>query len=79
MMNNNFNNDYYLIRDGDRVFWAPLLLGGLGGAAIVGLSRPRPVFVNPAYPNYGYGYGPGYYPYRPGGYGYSNQGYNYYY
>lgn len=77
-MMNNFNpNDYYLVRDGDRVFWAPLLLGGLGGAAIVGLSRPRPVFVNPAYPNYNYG--PGYYPYRPGGYGYSNQGYNYYY
>lgn len=71
----NYNNGYYLVRDGDRFFWAPLLLGGLGGAAIVGLSRPRPVFVNPAYPNYGYA--PGYYPYRPGGYGYS--GYNYYY
>ena len=68
-------NDYYLYRNGDRFFWAPFLLGGLGGAAVVGLSRPRPVFVNQV-PNYGYGYP--YYPaYRPYGYGYSN--YNYYY
>ena len=75
----NYNpNEYYLVRDGDRFFWAPLLLGGLGGAAIVGLSRPRPVYVNPAYPSY-YGPNPGYYPYRPGGYGFSNSGYNYYY
>lgn len=28
-------------------FFVPFLLGGLGGAAITGLSRPRPVFVNP--------------------------------
>lgn len=73
-MNNNNYDNYYLYRDGDRFFWAPFLLGGLGGAAIVGLSRPRPVFVNPV-PNYGY------YPYnsypRPYGYGYG--GYNYYY
>lgn len=64
-------NNYYLYKDGDRFFWAPFLLGGLGGAAVVGLSRPRPVFVNPV-PNYNYNYYP-----RPYGYGYSN--YNYYY
>lgn len=41
-------------------FAVPFLLGGLGGAAIVGLSRPRPVVVNPnPY------YNPYYYPYRP--------------
>ncbi len=69
------NTDYYLVRDGDRYFWVPFLLGGLGGAAVVGLSRPRPVYVNqPAYP-----YPPRPYPYGPGGYGYSNSGYNYYY
>ncbi len=39
-------------------FAVPFLLGGLGGAAIVGLSRPRPVYVNPYYPPYGpYPYG----------------------
>lgn len=35
----------------DRFFGAfavPFLLGGLGGAAVVGLSRPRPVYVNQA-------------------------------
>lgn len=68
-MKNKFDN-YYLYKDGDRFFWAPFLLGGLGGAAVVGLSRPRPVFVNPV-PNYYQ------YPYRPYSYGYSN--YNYYY
>ena len=60
-------------KDNERFFFVPLLLGGLGGAAIVGLSRPRPVYVNPS-PNYGPNPG---YGYRPGGYGYSN--YNYYY
>ena len=70
--------DYYYTRDNDRFFWAPFLLGGLGGAAVVGLSRPRPVFVNPVPP-----YRPPYYPGGPypygaqGGFGYSN--YNYYY
>lgn len=36
-------------------FLVPFLLGGLGGSALVGLSRPRPVYVNPVpypYPNY---------------------------
>lgn len=68
------NYDYYLVRDGDRYFWVPFLLGGLGGAAVVGLSRPRPVYVNQPYPSYP----PRPYPYG-GGYGYSNTGYNYYY
>ena len=40
-------------------FLVPFLLGGLGGSAIVGLSRPRPVVVNQPYP---YSY-PNYYPY----------------
>lgn len=41
-------------------FAVPFLLGGLGGAALVGLSRPRPVYYTPApYPTpspipYGY-------------------------
>lgn len=71
----NSNYKYYMAQNDDR-FLVPFLLGGLGGAAVVGLSRPRPVYVNPV-PNYG----PAYYPPRPypygGGYGYSN--YNYYY
>ncbi len=71
-MPNGYN--YYLVRDGDR-FWVPFLLGGLGGAAVVGLSRPRPVYVNQP-PYYGPVYPPQPYPYQ-GGYGYSN--YNYYY
>ena len=29
-MKNKFDN-YYLYKDGDRFFWAPFLLGGLGG------------------------------------------------
>lgn len=57
-------NNYY----DDRFFGAfavPFLLGGLGGAAIVGLSRPRPVVVNPTQPypypyNYQYPYYYGY-------------------
>lgn len=50
----------------ERFFWVPFLLGGLGGAAIVGATRPRPVYVtSPApsyapYPGYGYNYYGGY-------------------
>lgn len=45
------NNNYYDDRFGG--FAIPFLLGGLGGAAVVGLSRPRPVYYNPApYPYY---------------------------
>ncbi len=58
------NYDYYLVRDGDRFFLVPFLLGGLGGAAVVGLSRPRPVYVNtqtlPPRPPYYGGYGANY-------------------
>ena len=50
-------------------FLAPFLLGGLGGAAIVGLSRPRPVYVNPPYQPYPPYYQP-YPPYGPYPYGY---------
>ena len=51
--------------NGDRQFWFPFLLGGLGGAAVVGASRPRPVYVTN--PNYNYPYGYNYY----GGYNYT--------
>ena len=54
----------------NRTFLVPFLLGGLGGAAIVGASRPRPVYVNHAY-NYNQGY-----PYPSYGYNYYG-GYNY--
>lgn len=50
-------------------FLIPFLLGGLGGAAVTSVSRPRPVFVTGAMQPMPY------YPY--GGYGYSN--YNYFY
>lgn len=33
-------------------FFVPFLLGGLAGSAIVGVSRPRPVYVTPGYPQY---------------------------
>ena len=57
------------IQNNDRQFLFPFLLGGLGGAAIVGASRPRPVYVTPPYYNnypapYGYNYYGGY-NYRP--------------
>ncbi len=60
-------------RNDDRFFFVPFLLGGLGGAAIVSASRPRPVYVTPPqqyYPQgmpYGYNYygGYNYNPYRP--------------
>ncbi len=46
-----FRNNFY---GQDRFgFAVPFLLGGLGGAAVVGLSRPRPVYYTPQpYPNY---------------------------
>ena len=31
--------------NGARQFWFPFLLGGLGGAAVVGATRPRAVYV----------------------------------
>lgn len=69
----NYPNYEYQFKNNDRQFFlAPLLLGGLGGAAIVSATRPRPVFVNPPmysqpyYPPYGYNYygGHGFNPYR---------------
>ncbi len=42
-------------------FFVPFLLGGLAGSAIVGVSRPRPVYVNQGYPYYNYPYYPRYY------------------
>lgn len=52
-------NNYYL--NVDRFgFFGPFLLGGLVGGAAVGVSRPRPVFVNPVPPPY-YGPRPPYY------------------
>lgn len=59
----------------DRQFFVPFLLGGLAGAGLVGVSRPRPVYVNsPAPYPYPRPY-PGPY-YRPGGYyNYSSGGY----
>lgn len=64
-MNNFYNpkyDTYYYNDDRIGTFIVPFLLGGLGGAAVGGLSRPRPVYVNPV-PKY---YNPMYYPnYNP--------------
>lgn len=47
-------------------FFVPFLLGGLTGSAAVAVSRPRPVYVNPApYPYYPAPYYPPYYGPRP--------------
>lgn len=68
-----YEPSYQAYQNGDRQFFLfPLLLGGLGGAAIAGATRPRPVYVNPPvystpyYPPYGYNYygGYGFNPYR---------------
>lgn len=50
---------------GDRQgFVFPFLVGALAGGAAIGVTRPRPVYVNPVYPG-GYPpyYGPRPYPY----------------
>ncbi len=62
-------NAYPMYNDGDRQFFFPFLVGAVAGGAAVGLTRPRPVYVNQPYyyPNYNYGYP----------YGYSS--YSYYY
>ncbi len=60
-----YNSSYYRNVPNERFgLLAPFLLGGLVGGAVVGVSRPRPVFVNPTpYPQY-YPY-PSYGPYYP--------------
>ena len=39
-----FSNQFTNERFGG--FFVPFLLGGLAGSAVVGISRPRPVYVN---------------------------------
>ena len=57
-------------------FVFPFLLGGLAGGALVGVTRPRPVYVNgPVYQPYPY-YLNNYYPGMHGTY--SNSYYGYY-
>ncbi|NLL02215.1 MAG: hypothetical protein GX265_04270 [Mollicutes bacterium] len=61
---------YYNQVQDDRIFFAPFLapflLGGIGGAAIASVARPRPVYVTPPpvyypqVPTYGYNYYGGY-------------------
>lgn len=72
------NQPYY--NNGDRFFFfpflGPLLLGGIGGAALVGAARPRPVIVTPPYPAYPPMPYPPYQP-QPYNYNYSSN-YNYY-
>ena len=69
----NYNYRGYPNNDNRCVF--PFLLGGLAGGALVGVTRPRPVYVNsyqpyPIYP---------YYPYNNMPHGsYSNSYYGYY-
>lgn len=61
----NYKNVYPPKHPDDR-FIFPFLVGAVTGGAAVGLTRPRPIYVNPPY------YGPP----RPGGFGYySNYGY----
>ncbi len=62
-MYNNFNN----MNDTRIGFFGPFLLGGLIGGTAVGVSRPRPVYVNPGPtpPYYGPNYGPNYGPRPP--------------
>ena len=75
-----YYNNNNLYNNGDRQFFLPFLLGGLAGAGIVGVSRPRPVFVNspypPARPPYqSYPPYPPYRPYQGGYYNYSSGGF----
>lgn len=67
-----YYNNYSYNNAGDRQFWFPFLLGGLGGAAVVSASRPRPVYAINNAP-----YLPTPYPYPQAGYNYYG-GYNYY-
>ena len=70
----NYNYDYRN-QNGNR-FVFPFLLGGLAGGALVGVTRPRLVYVNgPVYQPYPY-YLNNYYPGMHGTY--SNSYYGYY-
>ncbi len=72
-----YNYQNYPNMSGERQFWFPFLLGGLGGAAVVSASRPRPVYavsnmpyqgnyqMPPTMPPYGYNYYGGYNYYPP--------------
>lgn len=70
-----YNYNYRGYSNNDNRFVFPFLLGGLAGGALVGVTRPRPVYVNsyqpyPIYP---------YYPYNNMPHGtYSNSYYGYY-
>ena len=70
-----YNYNYRGYPNNDNRFVCPFLLGGLAGGALVGVTRPRPVYVNsyqpyPIYP---------YYPYNNMPHGaYSNSYYGYY-
>lgn len=75
-----YNYNYRGYTNNDNRFVFLFLLGGLAGGALVGVTRPRPVYVNgpsyqpyPTYPNYPY------YPYNNMPHGaYSNSYYGYY-
>lgn len=70
-----YNYNYRGYPNNDNRFVFPFLLGGLAGGALVGVTRPRPVYVNSyqPYPNYPY------YPYNNIPHGaYSNSYYGYY-
>ena len=54
-----YNYNYRGYPNNDNRFVFPFLLGGLAGGALVGVTRPRPVYVNsyqpyPIYPYYPY-------------------------
>lgn len=63
------NSDLPLYGNGERYFLIPFLGGALAGSAAVGLTRPRPFYVNVAPVNNGFN------PYYPSG----NFSYSYYY
>ena len=70
-----YNPNYQNFNSDDRQFFVPFLLGGLAGSAVVGLSRPRPVYVNNPYPRPPYQPYPPYRPYGPGYYNYQGGGF----
>mgnify|MGYP004464273995 FL=1 len=73
-----YNYNYRGYPNNDNRFVFPFLLGGLAGGALVGVTRPRPVYVNSYQPYPSYPYYP-YYPYNNMPHGaYSNSYYGYY-